>query len=103
MNVGDVARKVVVAANGAPSIVVATKRVRHAITPRAAGRRNHVIAEERFDNTPSAGIIGVLRRQRPNGMQMVWQHDDRLDPEWTLPPGSTKCRAQRSDFIDERG
>ena len=73
------------------------------MTARAAASRNQVIAEEGLDKAPSAGIIGVIRGQCPNGMQVVGQHDDRVDREWTLPPGSAKCCSLGGDFIDERG
>jgi hypothetical protein len=72
MNVVDMARKVVVASDGVlPVSSLPQGEFAIAMASRSARSRDHVIAEERFDKSPWAGIIGVFGRQRPNGMQMV--------------------------------
>jgi hypothetical protein len=73
------------------------------MTARAAARGNQVIAEEGLDKPPSAGIIGVVRGQCPNGMQMVGQHNNRSEREWTLQPGSAKRCSQSGDLFDGGG
>src|SRR3954451_24135717 len=58
MNVVDMARKVVIAANGVlPVSSLPQSEFAIAMTWRAAVGRNHVFAEESFDKAPSPGIV----------------------------------------------
>jgi hypothetical protein len=53
---------------------------------------NKPMGEMRLDPLPAAGEVGVDRRQRPDGMQVVRQDHDGLDREGMLLACDTECR-----------
>src|SRR4030088_2566312 len=55
--------------------------------------------ERRFDQPPARGKIRVVVRQRPGRMEMIGQHDHRVDRESMMAPRLTKRSAQFVDML----
>lgn len=58
-----------------PAFLLFSKR--NSLIPTAASQKP--LRETFLDDAPPRGIIRVAARQRPNGMQMVWQEHDGVD------------------------
>jgi hypothetical protein len=55
--------------------------------------------ERRLDQPPAHGKIGIALRQRPDRMQMIGQHDDRVDLERVSSPHVAKRGTECCDMI----
>ena len=57
--------------------------------------------EHRLDQTPSRREIGVVGRQCPDAMEMVWQHDDGVDCERASRSDIAKRRSKQMDSLGQ--
>ena len=51
--------------------------------------------------TPASREIAVVRRQRKYGMQVLGQHDNRIDREGAFLSCHAKCRPQSGDVVNQ--
>src|SRR5882757_420298 len=58
--------------------------------------------EPGLDQPPSRREIVIVRRQLPDRVQMIWQHDERVDREGVVSPRYGNGFAQMRDLIDEQ-
>ncbi|RBW41797.1 hypothetical protein DS901_13620 [Loktanella sp. D2R18] len=56
----------------------------------------------RLYQPPAFGIVGVVGRQRPDHMQLVWQDDRRIDLERPALHAKTGYTSQKIDPIDQK-
>ena len=61
-----------------------------------------VMREDCFDEAPSQCKIGIVLRQRPDGMHVVGENDDRFDVERMTPPHIPERLAQQIDVRREQ-
>jgi hypothetical protein len=54
--------------------------------------RDDVPREQAFDALPSAGEVGVVRRECHDDMQVIGQNDDRINRKRTFVPGRSEKR-----------
>jgi hypothetical protein len=59
------------------------------------------LREMRFDQAPARREVGVSGWQRPHRVEMVRQHDDRIDMERVTRACPPRSFTQRIDFVDE--
>ncbi len=50
--------------------------------------------EQRFDLSPSCGKVGIARRHRPNGVEMIGVQDDCVQGEWPIATDALNCVSQ---------
>src|SRR5436309_14651733 len=55
-----------------------------------------------LDEPPAAGEIGITRRQGPDSMQMIWEHDHGVNPERKFLPRPGDHVAQGTDMFDQQ-
>jgi len=59
--------------------------------------------EPALDQPPARGEIAITRRQLPDRMQMIREHDERVNREGMVLPRYGDSLAQGCDMIDEQG
>ena len=59
--------------------------------------------EAALDQPPARGEIEIARRQVPDRMQMIGQHDERVDREVIVLASRGNSLAQTRDMVDEQG
>lgn len=62
----------------------------------------YVRREERFDGVPAGRIVGVARRQGPDAVQVVGEHDEGVDVERCACVGGADGLAEGVDFVGEQ-
>jgi hypothetical protein len=55
--------------------------------------------EGSFDQAPARGKIGIIWRQSPHAMQVIGQHDNRINPERSFLVNLAKGLAQQVNVI----
>ena len=56
--------------------------------------RCDVLREARLDQLPARGVVGVIRWQGPEGVQVIGQDHDRFNSEWPLSLRNAERLAQ---------
>ena len=65
-------------------------------------RRREGFREMAFDQTPAGWKIAIPRRQCPNGVEVLRQHDPSIDVEGEPPLDLGGCFSKRVDMIDQQ-
>jgi hypothetical protein len=101
MNVVDMTREIVVITNSVfpitslpdPALSFGSTALGNLFTRAEASR------EGRFDQPPASGKVGITFRKSPDRVQMIRQHNHRVDRKRMTPPCFTKRNPQLLDTL----
>lgn len=72
------------------------------VTAHGHATRSHGSGKARLDGAPAPGIIMIVRRQSPDGVNVIGQHGHRIDAKWPGSFGGLQGRAKGRDLFDQK-